>query len=300
MNAAADTLWSIRSEYAPFVADIMRAADFPPPPSMRQAQRALNATGDRRVRVENGVIAVLPFYGVTVQRAGELGVALGFVSVDAFARSFRAALADDSVSGIVIDIDSPGGALQGVAEFADEIYRARARKPVAAVANSVAAGGAYWVGSAAAEFYVTPGGEVGAIGVVAMHQDCSKALDKEGVQTTLMAAGRYKTELSQFAPLSLAARKHLQFRVDAHYGAFTRAIARNRGVELARVRNGFGQGRLLDAERARRELMVDGIARLDEVIDTLAQHIGPARPKLAALAPSYYPNSDAPRFRGLL
>jgi capsid assembly protease len=96
--------------------------------------------------------------------------------------------------------------LRGVGELADEVYRARARKPVAAVANSVAASAAYWVGSAAAEFYVAPGGEVGSIGVFALHEDWSKALGKQGIATTLVTAGRYKTEQSPYAPLSATAR----------------------------------------------------------------------------------------------
>jgi ClpP class serine protease len=76
----------------------------------------------------------------------------------------------------VLDIDSPSGSLRGVGELAEQVYHARARKPVAAVANSVAAGAAYWLARAAGECYVTPSGEVGAIGVLPLHEDWSKAL----------------------------------------------------------------------------------------------------------------------------
>ncbi|RDK04475.1 S49 family peptidase [Paraburkholderia lacunae] len=283
--------WAIRPEYALFVADTQRAADVPSTYSMR---RALPATGERRIRLGNSVVAVLPFHGVAVQRASELGAALGFVSVDRFARSFRAALADGSVSGIVIDIDSPGGGLQAIAELADEIYQARGGKPVAAVANSIAAGAAYWIASAASNVYITPGGEVGSIGVFATHQDYSKALENEGVKTTLISAGRYKTEGSPFAPLSPSARQHLQARVNDDYDRFARAVSRNRGVDVVRVRNGMGQGRILGAQAATDEMMVDGVATLDEVVSKLAQRVVPVRPKLFAIGLLCRPNAEAP------
>lgn len=63
-----------------------------------------------------------------------------------------------------------------MAELADEILAARVQKPVVAIANSLAASAAYWVGCSASEFYVTPGGEVGSIGVWQAHFDYSQAL----------------------------------------------------------------------------------------------------------------------------
>lgn len=222
----------------------------------------------------NDGIAVLPFHGVTVQRTDALGETLGLLSLWHFTQAFRAALADDAVGGIVIDVDSPGGSVYGVAELADEIYRARARKPVFAIANSLAASGAYWIASAANEFYSTPGGEVGGIGVHDMHIDLSKGLEKAGIQTTLIAAGKFKTEGNPFQPLGANARAAMQTRIDGYYHTFVAAVAKHRNVPESAVRNGMGQGRLLDAERAKRESMVDGIATLDDVAGKLSRRVG--------------------------
>ena len=217
-----------------------------------------------------GGIAVLPFYGVAVQRTDAHGEALGLLSLWHFTQAFRTALADDSIGGIVIDVDSPGGSIYGVMELADEIYRSRARKPIFAIANSLAASGAYWIASAASEFYVTPGGEVGGIGVHDMHTDFSKGLAKAGIETTLIAAGRYKVEGNPFQPLSAEARSAMQKRIDGYYRTFVAAVAKHRNVPETKVRRGMGQGRLLDADRAKRENMVDGVATLDEVSRRLA------------------------------
>ena len=178
----------------------------------------------------------------------------------------RQALKDESVSQILIDIDSPGGSVYGVAELADEIISARAQKPVIAIANSLAASAAYWIGACASEFYVTPGGEVGSIGVWQAHQDYSKAMDEAGVKTTLISAGKFKVEGNPYTPLDEDAQAFMQSRVDDYYAAFTKAVAKGRGVSIAQVRDGMGQGRVLGAEAALASNMVDGIASLDDVV----------------------------------
>ena len=165
----------------------------------------------------------------------------------------------------------------GVAEFAEVVYRARGRKPVFAIANSLAASAAYWIGSSASEFYASPGSEVGSIGVFAMHQNRAKAFANAGVNTTLIHAGKYKVEGSPFAPLSAAAKKHLQSEVDTRYAEFTRAVARNRGVDVSTVRGGMGEGRTLDATNAVREKMADGIATYSQVLGKLSRHVGGQR-----------------------
>ncbi|NBS98856.1 MAG: S49 family peptidase, partial [Betaproteobacteria bacterium] len=183
-----------------------------------------------------------------------------------FGAALRQLLADDTVGQILIDIDSPGGSVYGVAELADEIQSARAQKPVVAIANSLAASAAYWIGCAASEFYVTPGGEVGSIGVWQAHQDYSKALDEAGVKTTLISAGKFKVEGNPYAPLDEDAQAFMQTRVDEYYTAFTRSVAKGRGVPIAQVRDAMGQGRVLGADSALAQGMVDGVASFDEVL----------------------------------
>ncbi|CAJ7798152.1 peptidase S49 [Burkholderia pseudomallei] len=236
----------------------------------------IEARRGEATRSGNGAIAVLPFYGISAQRTSPMDdvSGTGLMSIQRYTQAFRAALADDSIGGILMDIDSPGGSVYGVMELANEIYQARNQKPVYAISNSLAASAAYWIASSASEFYVTPGGEVGSIGVFVPHQNLEKALEKEGIETTLISAGKYKTEGNPFGPLSDEARAAMQTRVDAYYGAFTRGVAKNRGVDVATVREGMGQGRVLSASSAKAENMVDGVATFDEVVRKLAKTIG--------------------------
>lgn len=223
---------------------------------------------DRAFSHSGAGIAVLPLYGVVTQRGNMIDdiSGPGSTSTQKFTSALRQVLADDTVGQILIDIDSPGGSVYGVAELAAEIVKARAQKPVVAVANSLAASAAYWIGCSAGEFYVTPGGEVGSIGVWQAHFDYSKALEEEGVKPTLISAGKFKVEGNPYVPLDPEAQAFMQSRVDDYYNAFIKAVAKGRGVSVADVRDGMGEGRVLGADAALAAKMVDGIATFDDVL----------------------------------
>lgn len=248
------------SSHAPATTEVLAGID-----TDKLAREARRQTA---TSVSGGGIAVLPLYGVITQRGNMIEDVSGpgSVSTQKFAAALRQALTDESVSQILIDIDSPGGSVYGVAELADEIVAARAQKPIIAIANSLAASAAYWIGCSASEFYVTPGGEVGSIGVWQAHFDYSQALAAEGVTPTLISAGTYKVEGNPYAPLEPEAQAFMQSRVDDYFLAFSKAVAKGRGVPIAQVRNGMGQGRVLGADAALEQNMVDGIVTLDEAI----------------------------------
>lgn len=251
---------------------------------------------DRAASNAGAGIAVLPLYGVVTQRGNMVDdiSGPGSTSTQKFTSAMRQVLADDTVGQILIDIDSPGGSVYGVAELAAEIVKARAQKPVVAVANSLAASAAYWIGCSAGEFYVTPGGEVGSIGVWQAHFDYSKALEEEGVKPTLISAGKFKVEGNPYVPLDPEAQAFMQSRVDDYYNAFIKAVAKGRGVSVGDVRDGMGEGRVLGADAALAAKMVDGVATFDDVLAKMqksafsqklpgASRLGKARAALALI-----------------
>ena len=241
----------------------------------RKATAAKQATGG---------IAVLPLYGTIMQRANMMTEWCGGTSTQQFTQAFRDALADNTIGSILIDIDSPGGSVYGVGELADEIYQARSQKSIVGYSNSLAASAAYWVGAACSEFYVTPGGEVGSIGVWMAHEDYSKYLDEKGVATTLISAGQFKTEGNPYQALPDDAKAFMQSRVDDYYTAFTKGVAKGRGVGIGAVRGGMGQGRVLGADAALAEKMVDGIATFDEVVKKMQKTLNQSRAGASRLA----------------
>ena len=268
------TPWALMPERLQAMAGVLTRWSAGEPPTDEtmfqiQSERVLRDTRKQMAAANAGSgIAVLPLYGVVTQRGNMVDdiSGPGSTSTQQFTSALRQVLADDTVGQILLDIDSPGGSVYGVAELASEIVKARAQKPVVAVANSLAASAAYWIGCSASEFYVTPGGEVGSIGVWQAHFDYSKALEEEGVKTTLVSAGKFKVEGNPYVPLDPEAQAFMQSRVDDYYNAFIQAVAVGRGVSVDDVRNGMGEGRVLGADAALAQRMVDGIASFDDVL----------------------------------
>ncbi len=226
------------------------------------------ARRDRASSVSSGAIAVLPIYGVIGHRASLVADSSSGVntSTEVLGNEFRALMNDPGIAGIVLDVDSPGGSVHGIQELAQTIYAARGVKPVSAVANSLAASAAYWLASCAEELAITPGGQAGSIGVLAMHTDESKMMEAAGVKTTLISAGKYKVEGNPYEPLGAEAQAFLQSKVDDYYGEFVRDVARNRKDTQTSVREGYGQGRVLIGASAVKANLADRVATLDQVI----------------------------------
>ena len=232
--------------------------------------RDQNARAARKESAQQvqGSIAVLPLYGAIMQRANMVSDVSGggATSTQQFTRALREAVTNPAVESIIIDIDSPGGSVNGTPELASEIYRARGKKPIIGIANALCASAAYWIGSQCSEIYCTPSGQVGSIGVYQCHQDIGEALKKDGVSVTMISAGKFKVEGNPYEPLSDAARANLQKMVNDSYEMFVADIARGRGVSIASVKNGMGEGRCLSASDALQARMIDGIATFDEVV----------------------------------
>jgi len=218
-----------------------------------------------------GAIAVIPIRGVIEHRSSWLLDLFGGTSVEDIRGQLRQAVADPQFSAIVLDIDSPGGGVAGVTELAAEIRAARASKRIVAVANTTAASAAYWLASQAHQILVTPSGQVGSVGIYAVHFDASGAYAAQGVVPTIISAGERKADGNEFEPLSDEARTEMQARVDAFYVSFVNDVAKGRGVTAAKVRDDYGQGAVMLAPAALAAGLADGIGTLEQAYKLAAQ-----------------------------
>ncbi|MGN6524947.1 MAG: S49 family peptidase [Burkholderiaceae bacterium] len=214
-------------------------------------------------------VAIVPATGYVVQHPNLL-TALGLgTACEAITARVRLALADDEVDAIVLDIDCDGGEIYGMTELAAELRAAAKVKPVVGIANSVAAGAGYWLGASCGSLYVTPGGEVGGVGMAMIHEDASAALAKAGVAVTLVSAGKYKVEGHPYGPLDSDAKAFMQASCDRYLSMMVGDIAAGRKTAAAKVRANFGQGRIVGAKDAKAAGMVDGVRTLAQVVDDL-------------------------------
>ena len=120
------------------------------------------------------------------------------------------------------------------------------------------------------------------MGVWQAHEDISDALKYEGIDVTLISAGKFKVEGNPYEPLTAEAIAFLQSRVDDYYNAFVSAVARARGVNGGEVTDGMGQGRVLGASAARTLNMIDDIMTFDQVVAMMHSRIKP--PKATRIA----------------
>lgn len=213
-----------------------------------------------------GAIAVINIRGTIVQRADQLDLCEGGTSTEDISMALRMAMADSTVGQVVLHQHSPGGSVYGVQELGDEIRDMRKEKPIYGFVSSLSASAMYWIGSQCTELYCTPGGEVGSIGVWSAHQNIKAYLEKEGVDIRLISAGKFKVEGHPYDALSDEAETFMQSRVNDYYDAFTSTVAKGRGVPVGQVRDGMGQGRVLGAQAALAEKMIDGVMTFDELI----------------------------------
>jgi signal peptide peptidase SppA len=209
-------------------------------------------------------IAIIHVHGTLVRRAMGLEAASGLTSYGEIAARLDAALADPQVSGILLDVDSPGGEAGGVFELAERIRAANDIKPVWAHANDSAYSAAYAIAAAASRLTLSQTAGVGSIGVIALHVDQSVKDAKDGVDFTAIYAGHHKNDFSPHAPLSPQAASTLQAEVDRLYGIFVSQVAQMRGLDSDAVR--ATEAGLIFGDAAVATGLADAVMSFDQVL----------------------------------
>lgn len=223
-------------------------------------------------------IAVIPVMGSLVRRTAGLDPASGFTSYAELAGMLETALADPSVEGILLDVDSPGGEAGGVFELGEMVRAADAVKPVWAIASDSAYSAAYAIACGASRLTVTRTGGVGSIGVIAMHVDQSARDAQQGYRFTAITAGEQKNDFTPHAPLDIQAHARLQTEVDRLYGMFVGHVASMRGIDAQAVR--ATEAGTYFAEDAVAAGLADAVGSLDGVIADFSAYLSTRRARV--------------------
>lgn len=212
-------------------------------------------------RTEGGV-RIIPIHGTLVSRALGINALSGLCSYEDLRSSLLAAERDSGVSAVVLDVDSPGGEVQGAFEAASLI--AALSKPVVASVNHNAMSAGYLLASGAKRVVVSHDGLCGSIGVVAAHVDRSAADAEAGRKYTFVYAGARKVDGNPHEPLSDDAREDLQRHVDRIYGNFVAVVAKRRGLDVSAVRS--QEARVYAGSEAVSAGLADSLGGLEEAI----------------------------------
>lgn len=210
---------------------------------------------DRKPFLFSNGLAFIPMRGVLVHRNGDPWA--GTRGYDDIRREFDAAMSDPDVSGIVFDSHTGGGMVYGNFELCAHIASKRGAKPMMTVVNAGALSGGYSLASATDKIVSTQSGDVGSIGVLTMHFDVSKALEKFGVDVSIIHAGAHKVDGNPFQPLSAEVREDMQKRIDVMYQKFVSTVASNRNMTEKAVRD--TEARVFQADDALAAGLIDAI-----------------------------------------
>lgn len=202
-------------------------------------------------------IACIEVSGTLVQRQGGLRPFSGMTGYNAIRANFLRAVQDDAAKAIMLEIDSPGGDSAGLFDLTDAMFAARGTKPVWAVLNENACSAAYAIAATADRVTVPRTGYAGSIGVICLHVDVTRMLEKEGVTVTVLQYGARKADGQPVIALSKDARARMQADIDTVGELFVSSVARYRGMPAARVK--AQEAGVFMGDRARQVGLVDAV-----------------------------------------
>lgn len=244
------------------------------------ARMGERAPGTRTAALRDGV-GSLPIFGPIFPRAGGLATS-GATTLDAVAADLRALEASPEVRSILTVIDSPGGAVAGVHDFARMF--AAVTKPLSVHVVGQCCSAAYWIASGApGGISIDPTSVVGSIGVCmsTSYQEGPDMGGRRSIDITSTNAPNKRPDLA-----TEEGRAAVRSTLDAIENVFISTVAKGRGVSEATVRAEFGKGGTLAGKDAKAAGMVDRVEAdgLDGAILRLARSAPPTAPRRTAAA----------------
>ncbi|WP_322626741.1 S49 family peptidase [Paracoccus beibuensis] len=242
-------------------------------------------------------MAVIAIAGTLVHRGAWIGQSSGLTSYEGLAAQIDAAVSDNAIRGIALEIDSFGGEVAGAFDLADRIRAARAKKPVHAFLAEHALSAGYALASQADRITLPRTGAAGSIGVITMHTDMSGMLAQKGVAVTLIHAGAQKADGNPYAALPEGIRDRLQAELEDLRILFAETVAAGRGAKLGKdaalaTEAGVFRGSAA-VEAGLAEAVTDPRAAFRVFADSLSRPVLPVgrTPPRRTLSPTY-PTQD--------
>lgn len=183
------------------------------------------------------------------------------------------AASNEFVKGILLNVDSPGGAVAPSIEVAYAIKRAREKKPVVVYASGTLASGSYYASIWANEIIANPGSMVGSIGVIMQGADVSELMQKIGIKSQSVQAGKYKKVGASDREWTDYEINELNKVIQGTYDLFTTDVANARGLDIKK-RDVFANAHIFTAKQAKDVGLIDNIGVEHDAKNKLASLSG--------------------------
>ena len=236
------------------------------------------------VTIREDGIAVIHVDGPLSYRSDLWTAIFGMDTYDSIRESFEKCLADESVKGIIFDINSPGGEVGGCADLAEKIFKARGSKEYGIVARTggIMCSAAYWIGSACEKVYTASNGTLGSIGVL-----CAFTKNKSSMDVVVSDLSPDKAPTPDTPDGLALIKKELNDLAEV----FINAVAKNRGTTAEDVKENFGKGGVFIGQKAVDAHLADGVASIEEVCEMMSKEVIMTNEEIKAAAVAEYKES---------
>lgn len=177
-----------------------------------------------------------------------------------FLKQIEAIEADERVSGILLEVNSPGGGVYESAEIANLLNEVRTERdlPMYVSMKNMAASGGYYISAQADKIFATKETVTGSIGVIMSGLNYSGLLEKIGVEDTTVKSGALKDMGSATRPETEQDHAVLQAYIDNAYNRFVKVVSEGRNKSEDEVKK-VADGRIYDGVQAKEAGLVDEI-----------------------------------------
>lgn len=175
---------------------------------------------------------------------------------------------DKNIKGILFVVNSPGGAVAPSVELAYAIKELKEIKPVVVYASGVIASGSYYASIWADKIIANPGSIVGSIGVIMQGVNAEELMEKIGISTQTVKAGKYKESGTPTRKWFDYEEKQLQDVINDTYNMFISDVASARNLDV-KNHTLFADAKIFTSKQAKEVGLVDEVATLSYAQDTL-------------------------------
>ncbi|MDN5089165.1 signal peptide peptidase SppA [Aliarcobacter butzleri] len=192
------------------------------------------------------------------------------IDVSKTLENIEKAKTDTNIKGVLLVVDSPGGAVAPSVEVAFAIKELKQIKPVVVYASGVIASGSYYASIWADKIIANPGSMVGSIGVIMQGVNTKELMDKIGIQTQTVKAGKYKESGTPTRKWTEFEEKQLQSVIDDTYNMFITDVATARNLDIKNYTS-FADAKIFTSKQAKDVGLVDEVANITVAQRTLAE-----------------------------
>jgi protease-4 len=180
---------------------------------------------------------------------------------------------DDSIKGVILRINSPGGAVGPTQEIYSEIKKLRKSKKVYVSMGSVCASGGYYLAVTGEKVYASPSTITGSIGVIMEQAVVEDLMKKIGIESNTIKSGPLKDTGSPFRKMREDEKKYLQSLIDSIYEQFVNDVAEGRKMPVDQVKQ-LADGRIYTGLQAKDTGLIDNIGTFYDVVDEMQKDLG--------------------------